>query len=102
MIEKRFEWVCPRQECRKYIGAYTDQGMRSLRDQHIAQHMREDRAVEIQNIQPKALPEAKPELPFVIKERDYNILLMSKSDLAFLKTRGIKVDDENIQLDIGD
>jgi hypothetical protein len=103
MIEKRYEWSCPRQECNKPISAFTEAGMKALRDQHIAQHMRQDREVQIKKVEEvKALPEAKPELPVVFVERDYDILLMTRADLAFLKTRGVKVDDENIQRDLGD
>jgi hypothetical protein len=100
LIEEKFEWICPRQECRKLITSYTEGGMRLFRDKHIDQHMNEDRAVEPQPIRK---PEQKklPPAPIVIKEQDYNILRLTSVDKGFLKTRGVRI-DENCVLDHGD
>lgn len=92
MNEQKFEWLCPVKGCKKQITAWTDLGMRLLAEEHLYQHKREERE------------EARQEPPTtmqVYKPKNYDILLLTKTDIEFLKTRGIAV-DENIVLDKGD
>jgi hypothetical protein len=102
MLEEMFEWTCPRQECNKRITSFTENGMKAFRDSHIAQHVRQDLAVQATRIDPKPAPEKKlPEAPIVIKEQDYNILKLTVIDKGFMKTRGVKW-DENCVIDYGE
>jgi hypothetical protein len=69
--------------------AYTEGGLRALTDEHVQQHIREDR--ESQQTRDQAIE-------YIGPRRDYDVLILSPSDLCFLKTRGIAVDDK-IEID---
>lgn len=84
-----YPWNCPRDGCKKFIMAYTEGGLRSLVEEHMAQHTREDRQ---QVQQSTAIALFRPPV-------DYNTLKVTSRDLGFLKTRGIKI-DEKIELDL--
>lgn len=85
MTDQKFEWKCPRLGCTKEILAFTQRGMNLLAEEHIYKHMREDRE---KAAQPN--PEAAIE---VYKPKDYDTLRVTKSDIGFLRTRGIQIDD---------
>jgi len=78
-------WDCPRPGCRKFIMAYTEGGLRALTEEHISQHIREDR--ENQKAREAAIE-------YVGPTRDYDVLDLSPEDVCFLKTRGIAIDDK--------
>jgi hypothetical protein len=82
-------WNCPRIGCKKFVMAYTETGLRALTDEHIAQHIREDR--EIQQARNMAIE-------YIGPRRDYDVLSLSQADVCFLKTRGIAIDDK-IEID---
>lgn len=95
--QPKFEWSCPRLGCKKYIVSYTERGMRLLSEEHILQHMREDReSPTLGQITQKINEEvkAKSDALAIVEEKDYNILKLTAVDIGFLKTRLIKIDDQ--------
>lgn len=88
MIEK-YSWTCSRPGCKKTILAYTEGGRRAFSEDHMAQHVREDRQLG-QQATAISLFRGTP--------KNYNILILSASDIAFLRTRLITIDD-NIECD---
>lgn len=87
-INRPYEWNCLRPGCKKFIMAYTQQGLHLLTEEHMYQHDREDR----ESRRNKAIEYTGP-------KKDYNILKMTLQDIGFLKTRGIKLDDQ-IEIDL--
>jgi hypothetical protein len=83
-------WSCSHPGCKKFIMAYTEGGLRALTDEHVAQHVREDR--ENQHIRDQAIE-------YIGPRRNHNILELTLADIGFLKTRGIALDDK-IELDL--
>src|ERR1700693_1794569 len=83
MIES-FTWHCPRLGCKKFIMAYTEAGLRSFSEDHIEQHIREDRE---NNVQTAAIS-------LFRGPKNYNVLNLTGQDIAFLKTRGVAIDDK--------
>lgn len=83
----RFTWDCDHPGCRKYIACYTQHGLNILREEHISTHRREQ----------KSDTESKQILDR-IRDKNINKLDLTLTDIGFLKTRGIKI-DEDINLD---
>lgn len=81
----KYEWKCPREGCKKFIVAYTEGGLRALAEEHIYQHMREDRLA-------SDSPAVKSTVLF--RPPDYNTLRLAAADIGFLKTRGVALDDK--------
>lgn len=83
----KHSYKCPRLGCKYETTAYTDTGMARLADEHRLQHAREDRerAIEFLKMPPKTTAE-------------YNKLKLTWTDMVFLVTRGVQV-DEDIELD---
>ncbi len=88
MLEK-FEWKCPRAECERNppIFSYSKDGLQALVNVHNMEH-EFTRRRHIKEFD-EALAKAKVEKP-----KDYNKLPINVIDIGFLKTRGIKVDDD--------
>ncbi len=78
------EWHCPRPGCKYFITCYTEGGMRSLSEMHTDQHYREDRAAGARSTA----------IVLGLPIKDYGVLKMTTQDMAFLKTRHIKIDDK--------
>jgi hypothetical protein len=78
-----FEWTCQRIGCKKFIGTYTERGLNLLVEDHMSQHQREDTE---RGVMSTAMA--------VFVRKDYNVLRLTPVDMGFLKTRGIKIDDE--------
>lgn len=89
MTEQKFEWKCPRQHCVKEIIAYTERGMRLLAEEHIYKHIREDREKAANMLEGKQEQTAMT----IYEPKDYDILKLTRSDIGFLRTRGIAIDD---------
>ena len=83
------EWSCPRPGCKKFIAAYTDSGLRALSEEHMEQHLREDREA-----QKRAVA-----LEYIGPKKNYDVLNLTLVDIGFLKTRGIAIDD-GVELDL--
>lgn len=83
----QFTWSCPYDGCKKYIATWTENGMRILREKHLTAHRKQDKA-------DGTLAGALAKL----RQKDLNKLDVTLIDIGFLKTRGIKI-DENIILD---
>lgn len=83
MNAPNYEWKCPREGCKKFIVAYTEGGLRTLSEEHIYQHMREDR--ERGEITKSII---------LFRPPDYDILQVTATDIGFLKARGIALDDK--------
>lgn len=85
----RFTWSCPHDGCKKYIACYTEKARRYLTEEHLQVHRRElvDREATARVLQ-------------VLLAKNQNELHLSLTDIGFLKSRGIKADDQNILLDL--
>lgn len=83
MLEK-FVWRCPRAGCDREIHSYTESSLDALANIHRRMHVEET----IQNI--RTFEEAKALAP----PKDYNKLVINRTDLGFLKTRGILLDQD--------
>jgi len=79
----KLEWTCPRLGCKKYILAYTQNGLNLFIEEHLSQHRQEDR-------------ERGETVAAIVKFRppDYDTLRVTAIDIGFLKTRGIAIDDK--------
>src|ERR1035437_5353613 len=113
MENEKYNWSCPRPDCRRTIVTFTEGGMRLLSQEHILQHMREDRkaaeqtmlqermatlhGVTAKSMQGGQLSHAIE----VIYPKDYDTLKLTLVDRGFLKTRGVLVDGK-IELDSSD
>jgi hypothetical protein len=75
----KYNWKCPREGCRKEISAWTENGLRALREPHVAEHASKDRENLI--LFQKTILDGPP--------RDYNKWELTVADKAFLRTRGI-------------
>lgn len=84
------EWHCPR--CGRGVFAYTEGAFKSMCDVHIAQHIRDD---EKERQKAQAMTTAIQ----VFIPKDYDRLILTPTDIGFLRTRGIKIDDQ-IELDL--
>jgi hypothetical protein len=80
----QFKWDCTRLACKKFIAAYTESGMKMLIEEHLAQHRREDME--------QGMLSASVSL--FRGPRNHNVLRVTPTDMGFLKTRGIKIDDQ--------
>jgi hypothetical protein len=80
---KRYEWKCPRSGCKKFIMAYTEGGLQTLREMHLNDHVKEDRAAT-----------ARFQEALKKTSRDYNKLILTWEDINFLTTRGIRIDEQ--------
>lgn len=113
MENEKYNWSCPRPDCRRTIVTFTEGGMRLLSQEHILQHMREDRkaaeqtmlqertatlhGVTAKSMQGSQLTHAIE----VIYPKNYDVLKLTTVDRGFLKTRGVLVDGK-IELDLSD
>ena len=75
----KFHWKCPREGCKKDISAWTENGLKSLKEPHIKEHESKDR--ENMALFQKIISAGPP--------RDYNKWELTVADKAFLRTRGI-------------
>lgn len=92
-----YEWTCPRAGCKRVINAFSERGMKLLAEEHINQHMREDREMAtVTKVVPA--PTTKLDALSVLKNKNYDILELTPVDIGFLKTRGIKTDGIEIDL----
>ena len=80
-------WSCPYDGCKKYIACWSATGLNYLREEHVSKHRQQEKA-------DSTLVAALARL----RERNPNKLPVSLTDIGFLKTRGIKLDDD-IELD---
>lgn len=87
MALNRFQWRCPRAECKgkEPIYSYTEMSLDSLIRIHEMEHEFE----RVRNI--RKFDEAKRTQE---KPKDYNCLKITVIDIGFLKTRGVKIDDD--------
>jgi hypothetical protein len=75
----KHNWKCPREGCRKEITAWTEGGLRALKEPHVKEHESQDRENMI--LFQRAILEGPP--------RDYNKWELTVADKAFLRTRGV-------------
>jgi hypothetical protein len=103
-------WTCPRVDCQKTVRAYSQIALTVLIDAHIRVHTREDDKLKrifqhnaLDRVSKLAEPKPEPVVPMAIQmieqPKDYNVLKLSLTDIGFLKTRGIALDDK-IELDL--
>lgn len=81
-LTQKYEWKCPRKGCIREIVSWTAKGLQLLIEAHQRDHEAKDHEgmVKFQ----KALTPIS----------DYNKLTVSWSDITFLRTRGIKIDND--------
>lgn len=85
MEQQPFEWTCKRNNCKRFIMAWTEKGLQLEIDRHLDQHRRDDIQAGNHSV---ALT--------VYKRSNYETLLVNATDAGFLRTRGIKLDDSII------
>lgn len=86
MENQPFEYECP--ICKKKIVAWTQRALRDITEDHEYRHRRE--TGEFHN----AVTEPGTSI-IVYEERNYDILPLTAADIGFLKTRHIKVDEQD-------
>jgi hypothetical protein len=95
-IEKH-EWQCPREGCDRFIMAYSKSGIEKLIEEHLYVHSQQDREDELKRRQ-EEVENLTKELASIQPNKNDNLLVLTAQDIAFLKTRHIKI-DEDIEFD---
>jgi hypothetical protein len=99
-------WKCPVAGCKYEFKAYGEESFRTLKELHLDAHAKEEKKAAAQasinflknkaEFEARLFNEAKSSETLAtvhIPKKDYNKLELTVADKAFLKTRGIKVED---------
>jgi hypothetical protein len=88
---QRFEWHCPRQQCRYHISSWSEKGVFDAKKRHLNEHFRQDT-----EFISASLAEARERFANMAPKRpeDYQTMKLTWLDITFLKTRGIAIDDD--------
>lgn len=90
-VSQPFSWVCPRLGCRKIVRAWHEKSFNDEKNRHLDQHFLIDRSeadAAFERIKQAVYSfQAKP-------PEHYNKLILPWIDIAFLISRGIRIDDD--------
>lgn len=89
-ITQPFSWVCPRLGCRKIVRAWHEKSFQEEKNYHLDQHWVIDKQTSDDAIAKikEAVYNFKPLPP-----EAYNKLILPWADIAFLMSRGVRIDD---------
>lgn len=79
----KFKWKCPHDGCDAYVQCHTETYLKIAKEEHSAWHKKEEKAK-------STLAAALADL----RNRPADRLSLTLTDIGFLKTRGIKIDDD--------
>lgn len=88
MDHQPFEWTCP--TCKKPIITWTQKALRDSIEHHEYKHRKEVEGFRKDEEQKRAESAIVP-----YQQRNYDILPLTATDVGFLETRGIRVDEQD-------
>jgi len=94
-----YRWKCPYPTCKYEILSYTEDSFNHRRSEHLEEHLKKLREERLERERRLALHlpvEPDPEV-----KKNFDVLIVNRADLNFLKSRQIAV-DENIQFDVNE
>ena len=94
-----YEWSCDRPGCKASFATFSQQAIDQMREEHLYQHRQEDADTEQQIAEREREARELAEALNLLTKKNYNCLKLTGLDLSFLKTRHIKIDDEDIEFD---
>lgn len=87
MEHQPFEWTCP--TCRKLVMTWTQKALRDEMEHHEYRHRKEEEEL-------RRNSEVNETAMVVYEEKNYDILPLTVIDVGFLRTRHIKVDEQDM------